>query len=132
MGGHARDRYTMSMKPLKLFVLPVLWVLGTGCSSVDRFAAVQEAVQGGRVSGLSASSHMDSVVWSFPHTASGPYSKIRSLEATTTNNPTNEQTYVFFVGKSRGTGRWEVFSSMLWKADHWEVVPVALPQTEHR
>lgn len=120
------------MRILNVFMLPVLCVIGTGCSSLERFDAVADAVQGGRVSGLSASNHMNSVVWSFPHMGSGPYSKIRSLEATTTDNPTNEQTYVFFVGKSRDTGRWEVFSSMLWKDEHWEPVAVALPHTEHR
>lgn len=90
------------MKALFVAGLAVCTV-GVGCSSVERFEAVRDAVQDGLVDGLSASNHMDSIVGSFPSIPSGHYSKLRSLTGTTTDNPTNEQTYVFFLGKSRET-----------------------------
>jgi hypothetical protein len=100
-----------------------------GCSSLSRLEATRDAVDQGLVEGLCATNHFDAVPWSFPSKPLGPYRKLGGLIAHVTNGPNTNDAYVFFLGKSRETGKWEVFSSMVWRDGKWEPVPVKFPQS---
>ena len=101
----------------------------TGCSGINKMEATRQAIDKGLVEGLSATNHdFIATVWSFPGKRLGPYYKLGGLEAIVTNSPGVAHTYVFYMGKSRETGHWELFSSMKYDHGKWEPVQVRLPQ----
>lgn len=114
------------MKRVILLCLGI--ALTAGCSSVSRLQATREAVDKGLVEGLSATNQFVAVPWSFPSKPLGPYSELGGLTAQVTNGPESGCTYVFYLGKSRETKSWEVFSSMVWRDGKWQPVAVKLPE----
>jgi hypothetical protein len=90
--------------------------------------ATRDAIDRGLVEGLSTSNHFTAVPWSFPSKPLGPYSELGGLTAQVTNGPDSGRTYVFYLGKSRQTKGWEVFSSMVWRDGKWQPVAVKLPE----
>jgi hypothetical protein len=125
---------TMNQAKLLTQTLGFTLVCGfaAGCSGIRRMDTVKDAIDRGLVSGLSASNQFSAIVWSLPRMPSGPYSKIDSLPVTVQDGSKNEESYVFFFGKSDATKSWEVFSCMKWRGNHWELVPVSLPRQEHK
>jgi hypothetical protein len=120
------------MKEAKFWTLPVaislVSLIVVGCARIQQLDPVTEAVKGGKVAGLPASSNYVVVgtVWSLPKLPSGPYSRISSLPVTVQKGTTNEGWYVFFCGKSEETKAWEIFSCMKWQTNSWQSVPVTL------
>ena len=114
------------MKWTTLLCLGMLGVVG--CSGLGRLTATRSAVDRGWIEGLSVTNHFIAVPWSFPSKPLGPYTKLSGLTTQVTNGPDTGQTYVFYLGKSRETKKWEVFSSMVWRDGKWEPVPVRIPQ----
>ena len=108
-----------------LLCLAIVWA--AGCSSLSRMQATRDAVDKGLVEGLCASNHFVAVPWSFPSKPLGPYSELGGVTAQVTNGPDGGHTYVFYLGKSRQTKNWEVFSSMVWRDGQWQPVAVRLP-----
>ncbi len=112
--------------------LAALCIIAFGCASIKRLEATADAIHEGLVAGLSSSNHFDAIPWSFPGKPLGPYTKLGGLTASVTDGPDSGRTYVFFLGKSRETKDWEVFSSMKWQDGKWELVPVTLPQAPRK
>jgi hypothetical protein len=116
------------MKHIILSVaLASVCTLAAGCAAMNRVQDVSDAIHHGYVSGLSATNHFNTIIWSLPSVPSGPYSEITSLTATELGSATNKPVYVFLLGKSLRTKDWEVFCCTTWREDHWDYVPVTLP-----
>lgn len=92
--------------------------------------ATKDAIDHGYISGISPTNHQwSALAWSFP-AAGQPYSKIKSLPVTVQVSPTDTNYYVFYLGKSITTKKWEVFSASKLQGDRWEPVAVKLPEPE--
>jgi hypothetical protein len=91
--------------------------------------AVNDAIDNGYVSGLSASNHnhWSATVWNFPGKVDRPYSELKSLPIAVAASSTDTNYYVFYMGKPAGSKKWEVFSALKWQDRHWEPVAVRLP-----
>jgi hypothetical protein len=115
---------------MKRLLLACLVLCLAGCAGVRRFKAVHDAVNQGRIEGLSASNKLEAIVWGVPDVTMGPYSTWGGTMATTTNSAGTNCYYVFYLGRSRETKTWEVFAAMEWRDGKWVLVPVKLPQSE--
>lgn len=90
----------------------------------------KDAIDRGNISGLSASNQWSATVWSLPAGVGQSYSKIESLPITVEVSSTNSDYYVFYMGKSASSKKWEVFSASKWQDGRWEPVAVKLPGLE--
>jgi len=90
--------------------------------------AVRDAVRSGWIEGLDNANIFEAIPWAFPSTPMGPYSDLGGFTAIITDGPNKGNTVVFFLGKATETKSWEVFSSMIWKDEKWEPLPVQLPK----
>ena len=115
----------MKVVPL---ILAGMILLVTGCASVNRLDAARNAVDAGLIDGLDNSSQFSAMVWSWPAKPWGPYSDIGGFTATVTNGTYCGHYLTFFLGRSRSTKQWEVFSTFTWEDGKWKALPVTLPE----
>jgi hypothetical protein len=122
------------MNPAKRLSLPLglvtLLCVGVGCSSFHLADTARDAIDRGYISGLSASNHLSATVFTIPLDACLPYSDVESLRVEDRESSTNTDYYTFYMGKSRISKKWEVFSVLKWQSGRWELVPVKLPDTK--
>ena len=106
----------------KSIMIIVIAVCLSGCSTIHKLNAITRVVKAGRVEGMK---EYKGVCWNLPNNHKGPYAKVDDLNVTFTLVNDEEQYATFFLGKSRETGKWEVFYVMFLKDGKWEPIPVA-------
>ena len=107
----------------------VVVVLLSGCTIPEKLVAVRDARDGGRIAGMDKDSEIQwsggyafPVGWTEMHP--GPYRSVDEVNAVIAKGPYALKSATFFVGKSRETGRWDVFCVMIQQGDKWLVIPV--------
>ena len=106
----------------KSVVVIVIAVCLSGCSTIHKLEAIDQGVKAGRVQGMKKYTAM---TWNLPSPHKGPYAKVDDLNVKFKLENDKEQNATFFLGKSRETGKWEVFYVMFLKDGKWETIPVA-------
>jgi hypothetical protein len=111
----------------QVLLISICMVCVMGCSGLDRWQAVREAVDAGLVDGLTATNHGGAIVWSSSKV--GPYSKLAELPIHVDDAQASERFYVFYMGKSRQTKEWNILKCVMWHDGGWEDVSVKQKQT---
>ena len=119
------------MKTAMTLIAVVL--LSSGCALIDKVNAIRGAADAEQIAGMDKDTEF---IWalrmSIPtilsDTHPGPYRSIDDLNVIVHTGKYMGQNATFFLGKSRETGTWEVFSVMVKKEGKWEAIPLARSQ----
>jgi len=119
------------MKTAMTLIAVVL--LSSGCALIDKVNAIRTAADAEQIAGMPKDTEF---IWalrmSIPtilsDTHPGPYRSIDDFNVIVHTGKYAGQKATFFLGKSRETGTWEVFSVMVEKEGKWEAVPLTRSQ----
>ncbi len=109
----------------KSAVITSLAVCLSGCATLEKIEAIDQGVDQGRIQGMTEENKF---AYSVPDFHKGPYAGVEDLNVKVTEGPYKGLNATFFLGKSRQTGEWEVFSAMVEKDGKWESLPVRLTE----
>ncbi len=115
---------------LALVLVAVTFCL-SGCMSAGaKMDATRKAVDNHLIQGLTESNKFDCIVWLFPggDPSGWIYSDVSSIASHIKDGPEKGRSVVFFIGKSRISKEWEVFSAQMWRNGKWELLSVKLPE----
>jgi hypothetical protein len=99
-----------------------------GCCSTEKVLAIRDAVDQGRITGMDKDVRfvggygfgLCGRVNAYP----GPYSSIDHYDVLAQKGDYDGKHVSFFLGKSRQTGKWEVFCVMVQQDSGWLLIPV--------
>ena len=107
----------------------------TGCATTDKVDAIRKARDSGLIQGMDKDAQMSYVLgMGIPNGVSethpGPYRSIDQMNVKVHTGLYAGKNATFFLGKSRKTGEWEVFSLMIQKDKAWALIPVQLNEAQ--
>ena len=95
---------------------------------MEKIDASRLAVDSGLIEGLGEKNQFVGIPWRLPGPPLGPYSKVEGIESKITEGPNTGADVTFYLGKSKISKKWEVFSVLMKKyGESWKPVPVTLP-----
>jgi hypothetical protein len=115
------------MKTAMTLIAVVL--LSCGCALKDKVNAIRTTADAEQIAGMDNDTQFSwginlSVPAVLSDTHPGPYCSIDDFNVKVHTGKYTGQNATFFLGKSRETGTWEVFSVMVKKEGKWEAIPL--------
>ena len=109
----------------KSAVVISLAVCLSGCALPDKFDAIRQDVDQGRVQGMTEENEF---AYSIPNFHKGPYRGVDDVNVRIIKGPYKGLNVTFILGKSRESGQWEVLLAMVEKDGKWQSLPVKLTE----
>ncbi|MFH1080306.1 MAG: hypothetical protein V1766_08600 [Pseudomonadota bacterium] len=110
---------------MKTIILIFTATLLTACAAPHQINVVREAVDTGRIQGMDKETEF-SYSFGIPYGAThpGPYSSVDDIKVKVETGKFMGKNAIFFLGKSRATGQWEIFSAMVEEEGKWRSIPL--------